>query len=519
MVFFHIIAAYANNFICGVDNELPWKCPEDMAHFREVTTRVSKNNGSESDYEMKNAVVMGYNTFRSIGKYLPGRYNFIIDRDSEVKAEGFEFNEDQLHYHVASLGDALKILHLDYRLSLFVQNAFIIGGGAIFNEFFEKYMYDYYIQHMYITKMGVKIDMNSLKEKKITYFPFHKAFQKSVKTNNIDSLKGCSHLYNDCWHLRSVRKSSESGNEYRIYDGLDVLGYNFENDERNYLQLIYNVLHDGTVCNDRTGVGTISTFGNQIRFSLKGGTLPLLTTKKMFARGVIEELLWFLRGESDSKTLEEKGVNIWKGNTSRAFLDKLGLTDYAEGEGGPIYGHQFRHFGGKWVMDESGHRVVVEGGVDQVEEVLYLLREDPNSRRILINLWNPVDLEKMALPPCHMTYQFRVYHGKLSCSMYQRSCDTFLGLPFNICSTALMTHLFAHLTGLVADEIIISIGDTHIYQNHVAQVKEQLKRTPYCFPKVEIKKRGQKSVEDYKVDDFVIMGYESHDAIQGVMAV
>jgi thymidylate synthase len=212
-------------------------------------------------------------------------------------------------------------------------------------------------------------------------------------------------------------------------------------------------------------------------------------------------------------------VNIWKGNTSRTYLDKMGLNEYAEGEGGPIYGHQFRHFGGRWKIDENGHRVYVDGGVDQVDEVLYLLREEPNSRRILINLWNPSDLDKMALPPCHMVYQFRVYNGKLSCSMYQRSCDTFLGLPFNICSTALMTYIFAKLTGLVPDEIIISLGDTHIYKNHLEQVKTQLKRVPYSFPKLNIKNRTQKSVEDFKVEDFEILCYQSHPALSGQMAV
>jgi dihydrofolate reductase/thymidylate synthase len=519
MVFFHIIAAYANDFICGIDNKLPWKCTEDMTHFKNITSHVSKSNQSESDYEMKNAVIMGYHTYQSIGKYLPNRYNFIIDRNG-VSYEEFVFDENIMHYHISSLGNALKILHKDYRISLFIQNAFIIGGSKIYTEFFQKYMYDYYIQNMYITKINKKIDICHEDQKKIiSYFPFHDAFKKSVKSNNVDQEKHCHNIYNDCWHLHSLRKSPETGNEYRIYHGIDILGYNFISDERNYLQLIYDVLHEGVECNDRTNVGTLSTFGNQIRFSLKNNTLPLLTTKKMFTRGIIEELLWFLRGETDSKTLEAKGVNIWKGNTSRTYLDKMKLNEYAEGEGGPIYGHQFRHFGGRWKIDDTGHRTWIEGGVDQVDEVLYLLREEPNSRRILINLWNPCDIDKMALPPCHMVYQFRVYNGKLSCSMYQRSCDTFLGLPFNICSTALMTYIFAKLTGLVPDEIIISIGDTHIYKNHIDLVKSQLKRTPYCFPKLHLKNRGQKDVEDFKVEDFEILGYESHPTLSGQMAI
>ena len=527
MVFFNIIAAYANDYICGINNQLPWDrtsevCKEDLAHFREITMRITKPLVDEdgNTYERKNALIMGYNTYQSIGKPLKNRYNFVIDNKEGISYEEFVFDEEKELYFINSLGNALKILHSDYRLSLFIENAFIIGGGGIFTEFFEKYMYDYYIQNMYITKINVKVDLNSdeYKESKITKFPFDMAFKKTVKNNNVNNDNNCNEIYNDCWVLHNVRKSEDTGNEYRLYHGLDVLGYNFINDERNYLQLIYDVLHEGVDCNDRTNVGTLSKFGTQIRFSLGNGTLPVLTTKKMFTRGIIEELLWFLRGESDSKLLEEKGVNIWTGNTSREFLDKRGLENYAIGEGGPIYGHQFRHFGAKWELDDNGHRKVISGGIDQVEEALYLLREEPNSRRILISLWNPVDLESMALPPCHMTYQFRVYNGKLSCSMYQRSCDTFLGLPFNICSTALMTYIFAHLSKLVPDEIIISIGDAHIYKNHIAQVKSQLKRTPYTFPKIAIKKRGQKSVEDFKVEDFEVTGYESHEAIKAPMA-
>ena len=536
MVFFHIIAAYANDFICGVNGELPWKCPEDMEHFREVTRRVTKRVAGASlsgvagagmdanediEWEMHNAVIMGYRTYQSIGKYLLGRYNFVIDRDCEAVAEGFVFDPETWNYHVKSLGDALRILHENYQVGLYIQNAFLIGGGALYTEFFRDYMYDYYIQNMYITRIAQKVDLSGVADDQVTRFPFMEAFRKSVRVNNVDGAGvSCDDIYNDCWILRSVRKSTDTGNEYRIYNGIDVLGYKFYADEREYLQLIYDVMKEGVRCEDRTGVGTVSKFGTQIRFSLRDGTLPLLTTKKMFTRGVVEELLWFLRGETDSKILEEKGVGIWKGNTSREALDRMGLTKYTEGEGGPIYGHQFRRFGGKWEIDNgSGKMRVLSDGVDQVEEVIRLLREEPNSRRIIINLWNPVDLGDMALPPCHMVYQFRVYNGKLSCSMYQRSCDTFLGLPFNICSTALMTYIFGKLSGLIPDEIVISIGDAHIYTNHIEQVKTQLKRSPLCFPKVKIADRGQKCVEDFRADDFMVLGYESHPAIAGQMAV
>lgn len=513
MVLFNIIAAYANDYICGVDGKLPWKCEEDIESFKNITTSVSKK---DCEYDMKNAVVMGYNTFCSIGKYLPNRYNFVIDKNG-IEYGDYVFDENVYYYHIASLGDVLKIMHNEYRLSLFIERVFIIGGEKIYEEFFDKYMYDYFIEKMYITKINKKIEV--MEGSKVSYFPFKKAFQKTVKRNNVTETNSCAYIFNDCWELDSVYVSSETKNEYRIYNGLDVLGYDYVNNEREYLQLMYNVIEDGVECNDRTGVGTVSKFGAQIRFSLRNNTIPLLTTKKMFHRGIVEELLWFLRGETDSKILEEKNVNIWKGNTSRMALDGLGLKEYAEGEGGPIYGHQFRNFGAQWEIDSNGKRVVMKEGIDQVENVIEMLKNNRDSRRIMLSLWNPVDLDKMALPPCHVLYQFRVYNGRISCSMYQRSCDTFLGLPFNICSTALMTMIFGRLSGLEPDEIIISIGDAHIYKNHIEQVKSQLKRTPYSFPKINIKKRNQKMVEDFRVEDFEIVGYESHSAIKGEMAV
>jgi thymidylate synthase len=277
------------------------------------------------------------------------------------------------------------------------------------------------------------------------------------------------------------------------------------NDEQQYLNLLKNVLENGSNKSDRTGIGTKSIFGTQLRFSLENNILPVLTTKKVFTRGVIEELLFFIRGETDTKLLEAKGVNIWKGNTSRKFLDQRGLTDLAEGEMGPMYGAQWRSF----------------FGVDQLSNAFNLIKNDPDSRRILITALNPAQSHLGVLEPCHTFFQFYVNNNELSCQFYCRSQDLFLGTPFNIMSYALLTHIMAKATGLAAKELIYVAGDAHLYNNHFEQVKEQLSRKPYSFPTIQINKNisSIKDIENLLYEDFKIEGYRSHSSIKAEMAI
>ena len=250
-----------------------------------------------------------------------------------------------------------------------------------------------------------------------------------------------------------------------------------------YLNLLRYVMDKGVLRTDRTNTGTRSVFGTQMRFSLANGVIPLLTTKKVFWRGVVEELLWFIHGCTDGRVLKEKKVHIWDGNGSREFLDKVGLTDYEEDDLGPIYGFQWRHFGAEYInrdADYSGQ------GVDQLQEVIHLLRTDPYNRRIMLSAWNPCALRKMALPPCHVLSQFYVQNGRLSCQMYQRSADMGLGVPFNIASYSLLTILLAHIVGLEPGEFVHVIGDTHVYINHEEALREQIEREPRPFPTVGI---------------------------------
>ena len=289
-----------------------------------------------------------------------------------------------------------------------------------------------------------------------------------------------------------------------------------EHEENQYIELINELLEHGESKENRTGTDTIGKFGHQMRFSLSEG-FPLLTTKKVFWKGVVEELLWFLRGETDSTKLAEKGVHIWDANGSREFLDSRGLGERAIGDLGPVYGFQWRHFGakyGKATDDYTGQ------GYDQLKECIRLLKEEPFSRRIIISAWNPEDLKEMALPPCHMFVQFYVTsRGELNTLMYQRSCDVGLGVPFNIASYSLLTCILAHHCGLKRGEFVYSMGDVHIYKNHLEALRGQLERTPYPFPSLKILASQEKEVDQYEWEDFLLENYKHHPTIKMDMVV
>lgn len=346
--------------------------------------------------------------------------------------------------------------------------------------------------------------------------------------------------------------------------------------EEQYLTLVRTILEQGQTRPDRTGTGTISLFAPpQLRFNLSKVDsttgevkliLPLLTTKKVFTRGIIEELLWFVAGSTDSKLLSDKGVKIWDGNGSREFLDKVGLSHREEGDLGPVYGFQWRHFGAEYGTckdDYSGK------GVDQLAECIRKIKENPMDRRIILSAWNPAgescplvaairasagppsplvrppadflpcpfadpihaDLSKMALPPCHMFCQFYVTlppansppstKNRLSCIMYQRSADCGLGVPFNITSYALLLHMMAYVTDTIPHEFVHQLGDAHVYRDHVEPLKEQLERTPYEFPEFRWRRTSQEvgEIDGFKLEDFEVVGYKSHPRLDMKMSV
>jgi len=281
--------------------------------------------------------------------------------------------------------------------------------------------------------------------------------------------------------------------------------------EKAYLTLLEDILSDGEKRNDRTGVGTSSIFGAQLKFDLNDNKIPLLTTKRMFYKGIIEELLFFLRGESDTKILESQGVKIWKGNTTRDFLDKRGLSYLPEGNMGKMYGKQWRDWGGS--KDKKG--------VDQIAKTIDLIKKDPYSRRITVSALNIAELPEMCLHPCHPLFQFYVNDDRLSCLFFMRSVDMFLGFPFNVASYGILTHIIAKVTGLKGDKLIFMAGDAHVYNNHQEQVKEQISRVPYEFPTLSINKElsSIEDIERLKFEDFKVTGYKYHPSIKAEMAI
>jgi len=287
-----------------------------------------------------------------------------------------------------------------------------------------------------------------------------------------------------------------------------------EHDEDQYLNLIRKIIKKGVTRGDRTGVGTISIFGTQMRFDLRN-QFPLLTTKRVFWRAVAEELLWFIKGSTDAKLLQAKKISIWDGNSTREFLDASGFQDRQVGDLGPVYGFQWRHFGAEYGTCDDDY---TGKGIDQLREVIDRIRTNPTDRRIIMTAWNPSQIPQMALPPCHCLAQFYVANGELSCQLYQRSADMGLGVPFNIASYALLTYMIAHVTKLTPGDFIHTLGDTHVYLNHVEPLKQQLERTPRPFPQLKFK-RDVTNIDDFKFDDLEIVGYDPHPSIKMEMAV
>jgi dihydrofolate reductase/thymidylate synthase len=289
--------------------------------------------------------------------------------------------------------------------------------------------------------------------------------------------------------------------------------------EEGYLKLLLDILNNGEKKLTRNGT-VISQFGTSIVFNNINELFPLLTTKKLFFRGVVEELLWFLRGSTYAKELQDKNIHIWDGNSSRDYLDSIGLVNYKEGELGPVYGHQWRNFNGTY-------KNIEKNGIDQLVYIIDELRKNNNSRRAVLSAWNPSQLNEMALPPCHLMYNFYKNSKGLSCMMTMRSSDLFLGLPFNIASTALLTHIIAKILHIEPINILISSNDAHIYEEHIQHVLTQTERDVYKLPKLQINidappvdsdiKIIINWIENLKYENFELYDYKCHDTIKTIM--
>jgi thymidylate synthase len=450
-----IIVALTCEYGIGFQNKIPWHYKEDLQHFKRLT--------------VGNAVIMGRKTYESIGRPLPSRHNIVV---SSANIDGVKT--------VRTIEDGVR-----YAQSLNVKYLWVCGGATIYDYFLNNY----------------KVDGLS-----ITEIPYHNC-DTFIKTDISEYLS----------NYKKQFKTKMRGNDIiiRMYSRENITYRTVDDD---YLDLISRIMENGERRETRNGE-TLSVFSEKISIDLRKG-FPLLTTKKMFYNGIIHELLWFIQGNTDSRILEENGVKIWSGNTSKEFLEANGLP-YEEGIGGPIYGYMWRKFGEKYkycVDGEEKETAGLEKGVDQLKNIVDEIRKNPTSRRLFMSAWNPAQLDQMCLPPCHVSYQFYVRNGELECQMYQRSADVFLGLPFNIASVALLTHLIASVCGLGVGNIHIIIGDAHIYKEHIDAVKTQLVRRNerYILPSLRLRRKAQE-VWDYNFEDIEIVDYESAPAIKARM--
>lgn len=507
---FQIVVAATKEMGIGKDGKLPWKLPSDMKFFKEITS-------STSAPLKKNAVIMGRKTWESIPdqfRPLTGRLNVVLSRSGS-----FDIATAENVVMCGSLGSALEMLAAP-PYSMSIETVFVIGGGQIYREALSTPNCD----AIHITEIENAFECDtfvtpidaSVFRPWYSSLPFVEndirySFTTYVRiwnSSNVDSLEP-SHRFGN------------GSNNMDMYDRLESRQYQFlpklifeRHEEYLYLRLVQDIIANGVEKGDRTGTGTLSKFGCQMRFNLRK-TLPLLTTKRVFWRGVVEELLWFISGSTNAKVLQEKGIHIWDGNASREYLDSIGLKEREEGDLGPVYGFQWRHFGARYTnmnADYSGQ------GFDQLADVIHKIKFNPEDRRIILSAWNPADLKLMALPPCHMFAQFYVAKGELSCQMYQRSCDMGLGVPFNIASYALLTCMIAHVCDLVPGDLIHVLGDAHVYRNHVGPLLEQLQNSPRPFPVLKINPE-KKDIDSFVANDFELIGYDSHKKIEMKMAV
>lgn len=510
-----IVAASSGCRGIGHNGKIVWHLPRDMAHFKKVTCSTCCGK--------VNAVIMGRKTWESIPKKikpLDGRTNVVLSN----KPKDMVTNEDIIV--ASSLKDAISRLSSLNNLG----DVFIIGGEKVYTESMSMVQRVVYTEIMNLPP-DIQFDVwfPELKEEEweCREYPFN----KSCQTEGVEKMKGKDSVQT------LVHTDTKSGLQYKFFEfrrrksnvvivnspvtRLKQLiidrGENLNPEEMQYLNLCRDIIDNGVRKFDRTGTGTLSKFGNQMKFSLRNKTLPLLTTKCTFWRGVAEELLWFIQGNTNANCLTKKNIHIWDNNGSREFLDQRGLVHREVGDLGPVYGFQWRHFGADYVdmhTDYSGQ------GIDQLTMCIDKIKNNPDDRRIIMSAWNPVDLDKMSLPPCHMFCQFYVDTScnEVSCQMYQRSADMGLGVPFNIASYALLTHLVAHVSGRKPGDFIHTIGDAHIYLNHTSALQEQLNRLPRAFPKLEINK-DTKNINEFVYEDLKVIGYNPHKCIKMKMSV
>ena len=455
---FNVILAMDNNFGIGYKNQLPWQFSKDMKFFR--TTTINKHFFDDS------IVIMGRKTMESLPKkFLPNRVNIVISSNLN--------NEDSCIY-VSSFEEALtKAYEINSKHS---NNIWVIGGGQVYN----RALTHNDLNLIYCTQVEGEFDCDVF-----------------VKLPNVELIK----------NIQETDMNKKNNQEYKL--NFNILKP-ILNAEQQYLKLLNDVFKNGEQRMTRNGI-TFASFSKELKFDVSK-EFPLLTTKRMFWRGIVEELLFFIRGETDTTKLSEKGIRIWNGNTTRRFLDSLNL-DYDVGDMGPMYGYQWRFFNKPYQSKDQ------DNGIDQFRNLINDIKNNPTSRRLLMTDYNPAQVSQGVLYPCHsLILQFYVHNENLSVKMYQRSADLFLGLPFNIASTSLLLYIVASLTNLKPHQVTITLGDCHIYEEHVKVVKEQLSRTLFPLPQLYVPDFNTiEEVEKSCLKDYTIKNYQHHPSIKAKM--
>ena len=477
----NIIVAIDNKNGIGNKGKIPWFIKSDLSYFKKVTTHTNT-------ILLKNIVIMGRKTWDSLPtsvKPLPDRINIILSKtiSEPLFQGGFVCKSmDACFELIQTLEHANK------------NNIFIIGGSHIYKEAIHHKM----TQKLYITKVYNTFECD-------TWFP--EIDKNTYKLTHVSPFYNENNIYYRHLIYNNIKNESLSK---------DILWKNKE--EYQYINCLNKILKIGIEKNDRTGVGTLSVFGETFKYDLSD-TFPLLTTKKMFVRGVFEELKFYLSGKTDNTILNNKKVNIWNGNTTRDFLDSRGLSHYPVGDMGETYGFNFRHYGAKYITCKEDY---TGQGFDQLENAIHLIKNDPDSRRIIIDIWNCSTIDKSALPPCLCKYQFYVdsINNKLDLMIYIRSSDFFLANNWNTCTGAFLVHMICNLQDIHLKPGILTVitGDTHIYKTHLQQVKQNIEREPYPFPKLIVKEK-KSNIMDFEYSDLKLIGYESHSNIPAPMAV
>ena len=476
---FDLIVAVSKNNGIGKDNSIPWNIKPDLKYFKEITTK-----RTSSEFPFSNYVIMGRNTWESIPKEftpLSNRKNIIISSKNLIVPEGvvvFDTFEKALDFCEQTTTKLINQKMCDDVINK--PKIFVIGGERLYKEAINNNECD----KIYITHIYKDFDCDK-------YFP---EIPKQFKLISISDFNNYEMTY-----FRYLVYQ-----QYELIPKYQKIWHNSE--EEQYLSALKDIRDNGIENIDRTGVGTLSLFGKNFKYNLRD-TFPILTTRRIFFRAVFEELMLYLRGQTDNNILKNKGIHIWDGNTSRDFLDKRGLKNYKEGDMGETYGFNFRHYGAEYKGFDEDYS---NQGFDQLNYVIDLIKNNPSSRRIMINLWNPYTLHKAALPSCLCQYQFYVDSKKkeLSLQIYLRSSDFYLANNWNTCTGALFVHLLCNINGidLTPGDLIVCTGDTHIYKTHLDCVEENLKYKPKPFPKLIVKKKLD-NIEEFNYEDLELLGY------------